>query len=1787
MKRLFTLAVCLLASTCFCRVIHAAPVTIPNFSMETPVVGVGGWSNALTNWTGTAGANSGQAFTEGISGFFSQGTQHLGMELNYDVWQDLPTLYEAASEYTLTIAAGNRTNLTQAGNDSQYAFAQGGNGTVQSLYGPNGTKNASTFAAGTFGDAPPLTMNTNTYPAAVGKSIRILLRARGTGGRSHFDNIRLTKTSPGAVTHGAPVIQSSTTTIPVVITSTGDSANFSATLHWGTSDGGTTAASWGNSVALGTALANGATVNGVMAPLTPGVTYYYRAKGTNFAGDTWATATGSFVPPVPSLPVIQNDPATLIGTHSAQLNGQVTNTGGDAPTIITYWGTVDGGTNAAAWQSSANLGVKPAAFSNTPTGLPHSTTYYYRSYATNASGSVWAPASQSFTTTAVTAPALLLVPAIGETAGTALLNGTVTNLGNEAPSITFYWGTANGGTNPAAWANSFALTTPQSSAFGHLAANLAPNTTYYWTVRATNSGGTSWANPVQSFVTNAKPPVFINEVHYDPDDHTKRIEFIELWNPSTTPVNISGWMITGSADYVFPANTTIGANSYLVVAENPAQLNTAYNVPNALGPWSGVLGNGSGNVVLRNAATTQIDDVDYQQGFPWPTRAAGGGSSIELINPGLENDIGGSWRSSIPVSPSTQPLPTPGRINSNYATVAPPAISNVSYAAVVTPAQEDTVKSGQDVKVTAQVDDRNGVGSVTLEYQIVDPGSYIPLRLQTTATLTPPLNPAYQNGWVPLPMRDDGTGGDAFSGDRTYTVTVPGSLAVHRRLMRYRIIVTDTLGSSVQVPYSDDESPNFAWFVYNGAPAWSGAMRPTTFAGFPATAIQNFSAELVNSIEPWQLITLDADVNNCQYNNAYNDRPFSGTFVYKGKVYDHVFYKVRGIGSTYNTGKNKWAIKFNRARDFQAYDNWGRPFKETWNSVGMDADACPWASVHRGAAGVEEAVSYRAFELAGNPSLKTTNVHFRIIRRPAEVNTAGVNVSDPTMGGTINGQYSGDLMGLYLALEPTEGNFIGERNLPDGNIYAIEGNNGDQKYQAANQPSGGTDWITFRNGLAAGGQTETWYRDNMDLKTLFTFMAVSRLIGNVDVRPGDNYRFYHRSSDNRWQIMAYDLDMMFIAASHWGGTMDGVVVAGAPNAVLAMMRWPNIAQEYRNRCREVLGLFASDAGNSGGQIGQLLDEYSQMVNPAGVALTWSDLDANLWNLHPRTAGGGANTGQNSPKGNFFRALYNDGGRGGLGGTIATGTWIRQLSDPDADNFSDHEGLIQWFKNFTTNTYPAAIWTRKATSGGPNSGGTGNDPDVNRQKGYGWKYLEWETLYGGYFNANINPAAGIAIGDLDAAGATLFPVKPTITYTGSAGYPVNDVRLHTSDYNDPQGPNTITAVQWRVGEISAPGIPLYDAAQPRIYEIEDLWTSTEIATASPVAIPDVRVPTSVLRAGHTYRARVRHKDNTGRWSYWSEPLQFITGTPDVSAYAAALRVTEVNYNPGPITAAEAASPGWNPLWDEQDMEFIELRNISGSAIDLTDVRFTKGINFDFMPATLLPAGANAVLVKNPAAFAVRYPGVTPAGTYGADNLANGGEEVKLSYGAGASIISFTYDDAEPWPVSPDGSGPTLVLKTPNKTGLDHNLASEWRASYQPNGNPGSNDGSGTTYDTWAAGYPGIGNRDADDDRDGYNNRLEYALAGNPQSPVSPASPTASFTQNGGQTYATLTYIRRTDADDATYSVEFGTDLTGWAISAELVSSTSNGNNTLTEVWRSTSPVSIRARVFGRVLVTTIP
>ncbi|MDG2124729.1 MAG: CotH kinase family protein, partial [Verrucomicrobiales bacterium] len=292
-----------------------------------------------------------------------------------------------------------------------------------------------------------------------------------------------------------------------------------------------------------------------------------------------------------------------------------------------------------------------------------------------------------------------------------------------------------------------------------------------------------------------------------------------------------------------------------------------------------------------------------------------------------------------------------------------------------------------------------------------------------------------------------------------------------------------------------------------------------------------------------------------------------------------------------------------------------------------------------------------------------------------------------------------------------------------------------------------------------------------------------------------------------------------------------------------------------------------------------------------------------------------------------------------------------------------------------------------------------------------------------------------------------PRKPVVTYTGVAGFPVNDLSFTSSSFSSPRGANFV-AQQWRIAEVTLPGDPRFDAADPlydryaeRRYEIEPEWESGDVTTTDFA----VTVPADVVRPGRLYRVRTKMLDSAGRWGRWSEPVEFVATAPDVSEYTDNLWITEFMYHPEEPSGGELGVST-----DEDDFEFIELKNVGTGVLDLRDVRFTKGVDFDFGGSTIeeVAPGAFVLVVRDVAAFEARYGGGLPvAGAYGGDRLSNGGERLKLSFGAGVPIHDIDpYDDVAPWPAAADGTGASLVLVA-GDAGVtpEHGDPVNWRVS----------------------------------------------------------------------------------------------------------------------------------------------
>jgi hypothetical protein len=144
--------------------------------------------------------------------------------------------------------------------------------------------------------------------------------------------------------------------------------------------------------------------------------------------------------------------------------------------------------------------------------------------------------------------------------------------------------------------------------------------------------------------------------------------------------------------------------------------------------------------------------------------------------------------------------------------------------------------------------------------------------------------------------------------------------------------------------------------------------------------------------------------------------------------------------------------------------------------------------------------------------------------------------------------------------------------------------------------------------------------------------------------------------------------------------------------------------------------------------------------------------------------------------------------------------------------------------------------------------------------------------------------------------------------------------------------------------------------------------------------------------------------------------------------------------------------YHPADAGETLEFVELYNNQAVFEDISGCAFTEGIQYVFESGTVLKAGEHLVVARDPAALEAAYSIDGVLGPF-TGRLGNDGERIVLSNNNGGIIISVQYDDERPWPVSPDGTGHSLILARP---GGDPSEASTWPPSMFIGGTPGGPD-----------------------------------------------------------------------------------------------------------------------------------
>jgi hypothetical protein len=286
-----------------------------------------------------------------------------------------------------------------------------------------------------------------------------------------------------------------------------------------------------------------------------------------------------------------------------------------------------------------------------------------------------------------------------------------------------------------------------------------------------------------------------------------------------------------------------------------------------------------------------------------------------------------------------------------------------------------------------------------------------------------------------------------------------------------------------------------------------------------------------------------------------------------------------------------------------------------------------------------------------------------------------------------------------------------------------------------------------------------------------------------------------------------------------------------------------------------------------------------------------------------------------------------------------------------------------------------------------------------------------------------------------------------------------------------------------------------------------------------------------------------------------PIDFRSGTGRTNSYP---RI-------GPVVISEIM---YHPVSDNDQLEFVELLNISANPVPLYDPahpgntwRMRGGIDINLPTGRTLAPGGRLVLVSfdplaNPSALATFQgtygSGATLVGPY-SGKLDNAGESIELlkpdapqsepgpDFGLVPYIVvdRIAYADRSPWPSSPDGTGDSLQRVVSSLYG---NEPLNWAGAAPDPGSGGTShpdidgDGLPNSYEIQYGLDPNDGSDAVEDlDQDGVSNLHEY------QSGTNPADPTSCLALTAGRTGGTVA-LSFTAMADRTYSVLYRSTVT---------------------------------------------
>ena len=1426
--------------------------------------------------------------------------------------------------------------------------------------------------------------------------------------------------------------------------------------------------------------------------LSPGVQTIEIAEGAidaATAGDTIREFSATFT--IAEAPTLTNTMPTAVLANSASVGGEITNSGGLTPSVNIYWGTSDGGTNAAAWHNVVELGLVDFTDAGTVitalNGLSQDTDYFYRAFAQNEAGSQWAPSTSQFTTTRVSLPSLILEPASDVGAFSASIAGVITDPGGDAPEVSIYYGERDGGTVAAEWDNVLVVG-ERIDLFADSLTGLNPETQYFFRAVAENSAGTIWSANTLSFTTIDSPSLLISEfmasnvrtlstrTRDSVGDAFGPVEFpdwIEIQNQSAATVELGGMHLTDDLGdpnkWQFPVGTTLPANGFLVIYASARDItNPSLDQTGRLHTSFSLSASGE-SIALTAVDGTIIDSMTGVPGQAQDISFGLVGNAIQYMaspTPGASNssnvtEFVADTQFSVDRGFYDEPFTVEITSDTPEATIrytldgtAPSATRGTLYTSAIRIDKTTTLRAiaYQPGLQSTDVD--------TQTYIFVDD-----VIQQTSQSTIANGFPSTWGGQSPDYGMDRDVIGPKDDFDGRYAATIREDLKSLPTLS----IVTDINGifgpsgiysnpgnSSLEVPtsvefFSEDGSEEFQ--IDAGVKIQGGAFRSfgltrkkslrLKFKSEYGAAKLNYPIFGDDAAQEFDTLTLRMEANDGWQWGAANGQPQYArdefgrrTQLAMGQPASHGRHTHVYINGVY------WGMYNMVERPDQSFgESYLGSDKDDWDGLnsGSAINADNSSRANRATSAWNTLVSLsRAVSNANTEQSKTA-----ALLRAQGLNEDGTN--DPSRESYVDIENMIDyfIVNWYAGNSdwPQKNYYVGRENSPDSEGFQFF--MWDAEWSLFLRSNLNTNRINDNRGVAGPIQN---FRASEEFRIQFADRVQKHLVnpgGVLYVNPENPTYDPARAEDN-------------VPASRYASIAEEIF----SGLVAESARW---GDQHRSTP------YTRDAAWQ--------NEYDNILTgwfPERTAVFLNQLKAA--DLYPEIAA----------------PTFELNGQSSHGGTAATGDQLRLVSalgEISRDTVLMTQGHpMQAFvpMDGSLETGPGARWYDESfvpigwingTNGvgyADGSPGDAYDPLIgtdirdqwNAEESSAYARMEFDldvgfdpddfdrmTLRMKYDDGFIAYLNGQQIRSVQAPANANW--QSNATGSNSDGNAIVFEDFNVTAHKDllKPGKNVIAIHVLNTSDSSSDMLGLAELVVSTVESVDSAPIYYTIDGTDPRdlggAIQGMLLTGEVPLTGTTtIRARALAGDE---WSALNEATFVIN-----PASAGDLVISEINYNPASPTLAELSIDG---ELDNDDFEFVEVMNRSDQPIDLFGLRFERGAEFEF-PSFSLASNERAVIVQDAEAFHLRYgDSAKVIGELSEGALSNGGERLTIVAANGETIADLSYSDGPLWPQAADGVGATLELISPSTANAaTFNKYYAWRSSTESLGTPGT-DGMG--------------------------------------------------------------------------------------------------------------------------------